>query len=340
MYELKELKIEVTYRCPLQCVHCSSDAYPNNPCEMSYDLCRSIIDEAHLMGIKTLAISGGEPLIWAGLSEIIKHCTELGIDTAIYTTGNNFEKSRACNDIFSELHDCGLKKAVFSVYATSPEEHEIITRKSGSFARTITTIQICNELGIETEMHFVATAKNYSQLPNICRLGQAIGVSSVSVLRFVPQGRGTAFTEGTLTKKQNIELATEIRKLKTEGYRIRTGSPLNFMFLNDPPTCMAGLDRLIITPDLRVYPCDAFKQIKAEDIVGTSNGSSLVDVPLQQCWINSPYLQRVRDVLKTGPVGRCATCPSMLKCGTGCLAQKFLEKHVLDRSPDPACILY
>ena len=34
---LKELKIEVTYHCPLACVHCSSEANENNALNMSVD---------------------------------------------------------------------------------------------------------------------------------------------------------------------------------------------------------------------------------------------------------------------------------------------------------------
>ena len=43
---LEDLKIEVTYKCPLACIHCSSDSLPSHSAEISKDKCLSLIEEA------------------------------------------------------------------------------------------------------------------------------------------------------------------------------------------------------------------------------------------------------------------------------------------------------
>ena len=164
-------------------------------------------------------------------------------------------------------------------------------------------------------------------------------MSSISVLRFVPQGRGQLLKKRVLSKLQNLELKRIIERLRKKGFEIRTGSPYNFLMLNDQPKCSSGIDRLIIGPDLRIFPCDAFKQIRAEEVVGTLTDSSVNDSSLQNCWENSPFLKAVRDYLTTPFFKKCSSCKALEKCLSGCLAQKVLINSDFRKQPDPDCLL-
>lgn len=334
-YNLKELKIEVTYNCPLACVHCSSEANEDNIMNMSLEKCKSIIRQASEMGVVDIAFSGGEPLTWKGLPECVALCNELGIKSTIYTSGN----CTSANDIFKELANVGLQRAVFSVYSPYEQEHNQITRREESFKNTINAILLCNSLGIKTEIHFVAMATNYQKLYEIINLAKRYQVDTVSVLRFVPQGRGRMLKHrGTLSKKENIALIKMIKDIKAQGFNIRTGSPFNVLLINDNPKCMAAKDRLIIAPDLRVYPCDAFKQIKAEQLVEVQHACSLENNSLLKCWEESTYLNTVRKFLEQEPNETCKLCSQYNKCLSGCLAQKYLENETLESRQDPACL--
>lgn len=334
-YNLKELKIEVTYKCPLGCVHCSSEANESNALNMSLDICKSIIRQASEMGVSEIAFSGGEPLIWNGLPECVALCDELGIKSTIYTSGN----CACANDIFQKLAKAGLQRAVFSVYSPFEQEHIQITRRDDSFKNTLNAIELCNSLGIKTEIHFVAMATNYQKLYGVINLAKQYKVGTVSVLRFVPQGRGRMLKrKGTLTKKDNLALIQMIREIRAQGFNIRTGSPFNVLLVNDNPKCMAAKDRLIIAPDLRIYPCDAFKQIEAEQVVAAPYACSLENYSLQECWEKSTYLNTVRKFLAQEPNETCKLCSQYNQCLSGCLAQKFLENETLESRRDPACL--
>jgi MoaA/NifB/PqqE/SkfB family radical SAM enzyme len=117
---------------------------------------------------------------------------------------------------------------------------------------------------METEFHFVPLAHNFGELQAIAKQARELGVKRVSVLRLVPQGRGAEGADMQLTNEQNLELRKIILHLRTDGHCIRLGSPYNFLMLRDEPKCCAGIDRLTIGPDLRVFPCDAFKHIPPE----------------------------------------------------------------------------
>ena len=78
-FQLSEIKIEVTHRCPLACVHCSSDAGPSCPREMDKGDCLRVISQAADAGVKELALSGGEPLIWPHVIEAAELAVQRGI---------------------------------------------------------------------------------------------------------------------------------------------------------------------------------------------------------------------------------------------------------------------
>jgi len=335
-YELKEMKIEVTYNCLLSCVHCSSDASPGNQLSMSKEKCIEIIDGASSMGVREIAFSGGEPLAWNGITDVVTHSKSKGLICNIYTTGN----CDNLDELLKKLKVACVDKLIFSLYSDLEDEHNRVTRKYDSFSNTIKAIKLAKSYNIHTELHFVALASNYKKLNGIVKLTQAYGVEQVSVLRFVPQGRGKLIKNyDTLSKEQNLELKKIITDLCDRGYKIRTGSPFNVLLLNKDPKCMAAQDRLIVAPDLNIYPCDAFKQITSEDISPGDEYSNLDKHTIDECWKRSKYFELVRNAILTMPSEPCQSCENNKMCLSGCLAQKYLYYSSLHKNPDPACLI-
>ena len=333
---LNEIKIEVTYNCPLSCVHCSSDANPGHLLSIPADKCIEIIKDALLVGVKEIAFSGGEPLVWDGITDAIIFSKEMGLKNSIYTSGN----CDNAEELLKELATAGVDRLIFSVYSDNEKEHNRVTRKANSFSNTLKAIAIARSLGIIVEIHFVALASNYKKLENIVELARTNGVKRVSVLRFVPQGRGLLISDkDTLGKAQNLELKKIITELRSKDFDIRTGSPFNVLFLNEEPKCMAAQDRLIIAPDLNVYPCDAFKQISSETISTGDEYSRLDRHSVAECWQHSKYFELVRNAIFATPTEPCKSCKSYQMCLSGCLAQKYLYYSSLCKNPDPACLM-
>ncbi len=335
-FKLREIKIEVTHRCLLECIHCSSEAKYSCTKKLQEDDCLRIINEAIDMGVEKVSFSGGEPLIWwPYLENAVEVAHNGGLRVIIYTSGNAPEISHK----MYRLKALGVEACIFSIFGGSRNVHEHITHNSGSFNKTLEAIACANKAGLQTELHFVPLAYNYKELKAVSKLAMDYGISRISVLRFVPQGRGRFLKKTLLNKQQNIRLKKIIQGLRSSGINIRTGSPYNFLMLNNQPECCAGIDRLTIGPDLKVVPCDAFKQIKAEDIVGTFRFSSLNNCSLSECWEDSPYLEIVREFLTTPFATECTSCKKLEKCLSGCPAQKFIANGKLEKMPDPMCLL-
>jgi len=333
-FYLREFKVEVTYKCDLNCIHCSSDARPSNSTEMSREDCLYILNQAAQIGAKEIAFSGGEPLVWTHINDAVDTASSTGLQVTIYTSGNCGTFREKAERILS----LGAYRFIFSMFGASASFHERITRVAGSFKQTLKAMSDAREIGLMTEVHFVPMSSNYRELKGVAILSKELGASVVSVLRLVPQGRAALLKAQILNRLQNLELRRLIRDLRGSGHIIRTGSPYNFLMLTTNPECRASIDRIIIGPDLRLYPCDAFKQVKAEEIVGTLNNSTLDGFSLSDCWDKSPYLEAVRKYLTTPFPNRCTLCGLLEKCLSGCLAQKVMAFGNMDKRPDPDCL--
>jgi len=331
---LKEIKVEVTHACNLCCVHCSSMATAQSKRHMSWDDCRGILEEAALMDVKEVAFSGGEPLIWDRIEDAVTLASQRGMHTCLYTSGC----APGAEKLMRGLRDSSLNRVVFSVFGVSCAHHEAVTSVKGSYDLTMRMVECAVGLGLKAEFHFVPTSVNYHDLEEIADQAQKLGVTRVSVLRLVPQGRAANTPDMQLSRKQNLRLRESILRLRSEGHDIRVGSPYNFLMLRDKPECCSGIDRLTIGPDLRIFPCDAFKHIPPERLGLGPEYSNLQDHTLAECWQHSPYLRVVRQYLTTDFAAACAKCDCLEECLSGCMAQKFHANGDLRKCPDPMCL--
>jgi len=332
-YILNELKIEVTRKCLFNCIHCSSHGGPGSTDELEFRRVEKLIDESSKLGVPKVVFSGGEPLVWQGILDVISHASELGIDTCIYTTGRHSIEDYE-NDFSKELKRTKLNRAIFSVYGRE-RAYEKITRIAGSYQKTISTIKDYQDSGIKIELHFVPMMINFRELPYVVNLAKDLCINKLSILRFVPHGRGALLKNAmNLSGPEYLELRDEIRKSRqtTSSVEIRLGSPFNFLLLEKDVFCNAGINTLIITPDGLAYPCDAFKNYKLSD------NDSIFFKSLEDIWNNSQLCQMTREYLSSEAYNECQQCLYFDLCKSGCLAQKVITNNSFKKDKDPDCI--
>ena len=333
-FHLKEMKLEVTHNCLLSCVHCSSMSKVESGLSMDWPTSERILDEAYEMGANEVAFSGGEPLLWEYIENGISKSVENGFHTILYTTGNAPDTEK----ILENLQTIGLNRVVFSVFGANQEDHEMVTKQHGSFERTINMARHCSDIGLKTEFHFVALSWNFMMLPHIVELALASGAEKTSILRLVPQGRGSKICNGQLSNTQNLELRRTIKHLRDKGHNLRLGSPYNFLMLKKNPQCRSGVDRMTIGPDYRIFPCDAFKHISPEDIGASNDFSNVGETSLKECWENSDFFRVIREYLMGDIDYECGSCSMLNRCNSGCVAQKIYAYGGLIKGPDPMCL--
>ena len=341
--DLEEIKIELTKNCPLACIHCSSKAYPGNPLQLPRDLVLSLIDQAAKLSVKSIVFSGGEPLLWPWLEDAVSACAEHSLRCSIYTTGINSNDTGDQQILALAMH--GLNRVIISIHSPLKKHHEEITRSVGSFDKTVAVLHSIKGK-VESEIHFVPLKRNFNHLAKLMEFANDAGVDRISILRFVPHGRGLILKRSRemLTQNETMELRDLIVNCKQQSKpSLRLGSPYNVMILENEVDCIAARRTLCIGPNGNVYPCDAFKNIEPEDIGLRDPYNNIALHSLIECWEKSKYLNAIRRYLST-PFGEpCACCQHLEKCKSGCLAQKVLEQESIEngdiaKRPDPLCL--
>ena len=343
-YRLRDLTIEVTRKCPLKCLFCSSESSPSANEMLDYREVTRVIDEALSLGVESISFSGGEPFVYPYLFESIRYIKDRRntVEVIVYTSGNIFDGDKRIplsKDLLKNAKDAGVDKIVFSLHGCK-EEHDTLTGVEGSFENVIQSILNAKSLRINLEVHFVPTRVNYKSIKNVVGLLVALGIPSVHILRFVPQGRGKKYDKMLrLSWKEEEEFRELIRLLKSSGdIKIYTGAHYNVLFL-DPDiaqrhSCTAGIEKATIMPDGGVVPCSALK-----DREFWYHVDSIREKTLKEIWEFSDVFVTTRNyltrVFKEGP---CSSCPLKSVCKGGCLAQRL----VIDKTqpivyPDPLC---
>jgi GTP 3',8-cyclase len=121
------LRISVTDRCNLRCVYCMPpegvSALKHSDI-LSYEEVCLIARAAAELGIKKVRITGGEPLVRANLTSLVRMLSEIeGIDDLSLTT-NGIRLGSYAN----ELRHAGLKRVNISLDSLRPKKFERITR--------------------------------------------------------------------------------------------------------------------------------------------------------------------------------------------------------------------
>lgn len=154
------------------------------------------------------------------------------------------------------------------------------------------------------------------------------GVEQVSLLRFVPQGRGDDSL--MLTKEQIKQMQRLYTKWMCQypNVKIRLGAPFNCVFLQNKK-CTAGFDKLLISAHGEYFPCEAFKFLRGQR-------PSIYNTNLETVWEQDALLNEIRntDIIN---ISRCCTCELRTACRAGCAGQRFLKYGNLQGGPDPCC---
>ena len=141
------LRISVTDRCNLRCIYCMpSEGVKNMPHSevLRYEEILTVAQAAAAIGINKLRLTGGEPLVRLGLTDLIKMLSKIkGIDDIALTTNGTLLKQYA-----SELKEAGLKRVNISLDSLKKDRYEYITRK-GRLDDAIEGIAFAKEIGLD-----------------------------------------------------------------------------------------------------------------------------------------------------------------------------------------------
>lgn len=283
---LNEISIEILQRCPNRCIYCSSHSNPQATHIIPLEIIKRAIDDAKSLGCKTICLSGGEPFLHPQIIDIVSYIAKQHLACYVYTSGIYME-----DEVYSSLpNDCieairgMVNKIIFNVEADSSVLYNLImgTEVNG-FDMMKKSISDCISSGLTVEAHVVPMQVNFKHLKSIFEMCYQLGVSKVSFLRLVLQGRALDNLSLVKLSPDDNREVTKLIKTLNEAHKgnVRIGLP--YSDSNCRIYCKAASDKINIRYDGNVYPCEVFK----DDILNRKIGhepdnissASFLDIP-------------------------------------------------------------
>ncbi|MFZ7110729.1 MAG: mycofactocin radical SAM maturase [Desulfatiglandales bacterium] len=313
---------EITLRCNLHCVHCLSDAGPEQEGELSPQECRTLVDQLTALKVFQVNIGGGEPFLREDFTELLQYAHHKGLVTCVSTNGLLIDDETA--RFLSGLNMLYLQ---VSLDGATPEVNDPI-RGIGTFEKILKALETLARQGVPFSINTVLTRINFPQLETLRDLAREYH-AELRVSRFRPSGRGKKSKEDLGPDKDQLESFAEWLE---EHDRVRTGD--SFFCLTSEKRRTQGLDMCgaakmtcCISPNGDVYPC-AFLQEAAFRAGNTRH------TPFKEIWDNASIL----DLFRHLDVESCQSCQRFEICRGGCPAMAYHTYKDISM-PDPECLI-
>jgi len=132
------IKISPTMRCNLACVGCFAGNYPTSG-DMAFDVLKGIVLQAMALGIPSVGIIGGEPLLLPNVLDLFKQCPSVGF----YLVTNG---TRVSPEFVSTLKELPNVITTFSIDGFEKTNDEL--RGEGVFAKIVNSMALMKQAGL------------------------------------------------------------------------------------------------------------------------------------------------------------------------------------------------
>ena len=218
---LSQVSMELTERCNNNCLHC----YINLPAddeeakkkEITFAEIRRIVDEAAMMGCLSCHLTGGEPLLKEGFSDIYLYLKRKGIGVTVSTNATLINSKIA--NLFRKYPPQNLE---VSIYGLSKKTYEGVTRNSGSFDAFKQGISLLKKNRIPFTLKTAALPQNFHEIKEMRDFAQSLTGKPLGVV--LQLNLGSKFDDAkrrTRIKKLRLPPDQVIQVLKQDETRYR-----------------------------------------------------------------------------------------------------------------------
>ncbi len=338
LHDLTYIFFELTQRCNLNCRHCGSDcsrdvSQPDLPLQSVLNVLDDV-RQNHDPSRITVALTGGEPLLYPHFFGLGRAITELGFPWGMVTNGWTWDEARV-----EAAKAAGMCTVTVSLDGP-PHTHDWLRGRAGSFEKAANTLGLLTKASWIQKVDVVTCVhrRNLHQLDEIRSLLEGMGVKHWRLFTVSPIGRAQNDPDLILDKEGFQTLMAWTRENRnTPGPRV-TYSESGYLGACDtevrdqPFFCRAGVNVAGIMSDGAILACPNIDRRYAQ---GNINTDSFCEV-----WEQGYQVFRDRSWMKTG---ECVDCADWKKCqgnsfhlrdaSTGETRVCYVKEYGLDQVP-------
>jgi cyclic pyranopterin phosphate synthase len=179
-----DLRVSVTDRCNLRCTYCMTDedqTFRPRGEILTFDEIERVARVARSLGVSALRLTGGEPLVRAGLVGLVARLAALGFEDLALTTNGT-----ALARFAPALAAAGLQRVNVSCDSLRPERFAAIRRR-GELGRVLAAMDAAEQAGLRPVKVNVVLQRgvNDDEIPDFVDFARATG-REVRFIEFMP----------------------------------------------------------------------------------------------------------------------------------------------------------
>lgn len=176
--------LEITQSCNMKCNHCYNISHSKSSEELLFSDACSIVNALNSMGVLSLNLSGGEPLLYPYLVELVRHASSCGLNVGIATNGLLLSRR-----LLLKLKAAGLKTLQISIDYIG-KKHDLFRGVSGAFDQATKALSYAVREGLCILLSTTVINQTVEDLLVLHSLAANLGVNYHLLNRFIPVGRG------------------------------------------------------------------------------------------------------------------------------------------------------
>jgi pyrroloquinoline quinone biosynthesis protein E len=321
------LLLELTYRCPLQCVFCYNPIdFAKVENELTTEEWLRVLREARALGSVQLGLSGGEPLVRDDVEEIAAEAHRLGYYTNLITSGVGLSCER-----LAELKRVGLDHIQLSFQDSTREMNDFL-----SHTRTFELKKRCAEWikshGYPMVVNCVIHRLNIDHLDTIIDMAVQMGADYLELANTQYYSWAHLNREHLLPSREQLQRAEQTML----EWRERMKGKMKIFFVvpdyyeQRPKRCANGWGTTLATiaPDGAALPCHTARMLPGLSFPNVRESS------MREIWFESEAFNKFRG--HGWMKEPCASCEEREKDLGGCRCQAYLLAND-PAAADPVC---
>ncbi|HNU86437.1 MAG TPA: SynChlorMet cassette radical SAM/SPASM protein ScmF [Syntrophales bacterium] len=331
-HPLGTLYVYLTEGCNLRCRHCwiqpkfqsGAQVYGS----LDFDLFRHVVDQALPLGLSSVKLTGGEPLLHPRIADIVHYAGGKGLHIGMETNGVLCTPSLA-----EEIASSRSPHVSVSLDGADAATHEWVRGVSGSFHAALQGIRNLVGAGLRPQVIMTIMKRNAEQVVPVIRLAESLGAGSVKFNLLQPTARGEKMHEAgdNLPIERLVALGRQVENKLARSSRIplfyshpAAFRPLGSMFDDGGGCAACGIFGILGVLASGAYALCGIGETVPEFVFGHAAKDRLEEV-----WNETPMLREIRDGLPRRLEGICGRCLMKTVCLGGCIAQNYYRERNL-----------